>query len=97
MKNCVDFSAKIQYSTMCVKMLYLVHTILSTCACEIDEYLKSIFGDSVVTCDKVVDVVAKSYDEPARFSVKKVACKLENVYILLSFLLNNYNITIDDC
>ena len=31
----------------------------STCTCEIDEYLKSIIADSVVTYDEIVDSGAK--------------------------------------
>ena len=31
----------------------------STCSCKIDKYLKSVIGDLVVTCDKIIDMVAK--------------------------------------
>ena len=31
----------------------------STCACEIDKYLKSIISDSEVTFDETIDAVAK--------------------------------------
>ena len=31
----------------------------STCACEIDKYLKSIISDSEVTCDESIGAVAK--------------------------------------
>ena len=37
---------------------------VSAWAGRIDKYLKSITGDSVVTCDEIIDMVAKSYDKP---------------------------------
>ena len=58
----------------------------STCACKIDKYLKSIIGDSVVTCAENVDVVATSYKEPICFD-KKGNLYNRNFYILLVFLL----------
>ena len=44
--------------------------------------------DSVITCDEILE----PYDDetrivPTNFNEKKVACKTENVYILLTFLL----------
>ena len=44
--------------------------------------------DSVIFCDEVI----KSYDEeiktmPTNFNEKNIACKTQNFYILLSFLL----------
>ena len=34
----------------------------STCTCESNRYLKSIIGDSVITCDEIIVAAAKSYD-----------------------------------
>ena len=42
----------------------------SACACEVDEYLKIIIGDSVVICDEVLDAVAKSYSKSTNFKQK---------------------------
>ena len=39
--------------------------------------------DSVVTCDEIIE----SYNEEMNFNEKKVACKTQNFYILLAFLL----------
>ena len=49
---------------MCVKKIKI--WIPSTGACDIDKYLKSIIGNSVVTCDEILDMVAKSYNKPAK-------------------------------
>ena len=43
----------------------------STYACEIDKYLKCIIGDSVVSCNVIIDVVPKLYDESTNFNEKK--------------------------
>ena len=48
-------------------------------ACEICKYLKSIIGDSVVTCDKVIDGAANLCNELTNFNEKKVNCKIENL------------------
>ena len=46
---------------------YICYT--STCACEFDKYL-NIIGDLVVTCDEIIDVVAKP-DETSQQTLKK--------------------------
>ena len=52
------------------------------------KYLESIVDHSAITCDEVIE----SYDEetetiPTNFNEKKSACKMQNLYILLTFLL----------
>ena len=58
---------------------------------ENDKYLANIVYDSVITCDKIIDAGAKSYDEERKtipnFNEKKVAWKTQNFYILLAFSL----------
>ena len=58
---------------------------------ENDKYLANIMYDSVITCDKIIDAGAKSYDEETKtipnFNEKKVAWKTQNFYILLAFSL----------
>ena len=54
--------------------------------------LQDIVGDSVVTCHKIIDVVAKQYVEPSKttpidFNEKKATSKKEIFHILLNFLL----------
>ena len=47
--------------------------------------------NSVITCNKIIDAGAKSYDEERKtipnFNEKKVAWKTQNFYILLAFSL----------
>ena len=38
----------------------------ATCSCNNGKYLTNIVDDSVITCDKVIDVEAKSYDEETK-------------------------------
>ena len=68
----------------------------ATCSCESGKCLASIIDDSVITSDKGTksydeDVEARLYDEtkaiPTNFNEKKVACKRQNLYILLAFLI----------
>ena len=42
---------------------------------------------SGIMCDEIIDREAKSSDEETNFNEKKVTCKMQNVYILLAFLL----------
>ena len=39
--------------------------------------------DSAIICDEIIE----SYNEETNFNEKKVACKMQNFYILLKFLL----------
>ena len=39
--------------------------------------------DSAIMCDEIIE----SYNEETNFNEKKVACKMQNIYILLKFLL----------
>ena len=52
------------------------------------KYLASIRDDSAITCDQVIE----SYDEkiktiPTNFNKKKASCKIQNLYVLVAFLL----------
>ena len=63
----------------------------ATCSCKNGKYLASV-SDSVITCDEIKDVEAKSFDEetktvPKNFNERKATCKTQNLYILLAFLL----------
>ena len=42
----------------------------SACSCEVDEYLKIIIGDSVVTCDEIIETVATSYNKSTNVNKK---------------------------
>ena len=57
------------------------------CACEIDKNSKSITDNSVVTCDTILDAVAKSYENSANFNEKNISWNIGNFYILFVFLL----------
>ena len=55
------------------------------------KYLASNTDDLLITCDEIIDVEAKLFNEetksvPTNFNEKKVACKTKNFYILLAFL-----------
>ena len=43
-----------------------IWNLSSTCACENDKYLVSIIGNSIVTWDEIIKVVAKSYKHPRK-------------------------------
>ena len=58
----------------------------SRCAYKIDNYLKSIIGNSVVTYDEIIDIVAKSYNEPTNFNKKKVTYKIINIFLSLPLI-----------
>ena len=53
----------------------------SACICENGKYFASAMDDSVITCDKIIDV------EEANFNEKNITCITQNFYILLAFLL----------
>ena len=55
----------------------------ATCGCENGKYLASIMDDSAITCDGIIE----SYDKETNFN-EKIACKTQNFYILLAFLLS---------
>ena len=55
----------------------------ATCTWENRKYLASIMDDSTITCDKVIE----SYEEEINLNEKKVICKTQNFYILLTFWL----------
>ena len=59
-----------------------------TCICENGKYLASIIDHSAIICAEVV----KLYDEeiktiPTNLNEKKLICKTQSFYILLTFLL----------
>ena len=55
----------------------------SACGCEINRYLKSIDG-LIITCNKMIDL---SDTLSIILYNKKVICKIDKYYILLTFLL----------
>ena len=60
----------------------------NTCACENNKYLESIIDDSVFTCDKIINAVARLYIEPTKgtsylLRIKKPTCHIVNFCILL--------------
>ena len=67
----------------------------ATCNCENRKYLASIIDDSAIICDEVIDADAELHnvklspkdDNKTNFNEKKVTCKTQNFYILLTFLL----------
>ena len=55
---------------------------VSTCAYEINRYLKSIAVNLVITCDEIIGTVVKSYyyqtkTTPVNFDEKRMPVKLE--------------------
>ena len=63
--------------------------------CEHRKCLVSIMDDSVITCDEILEAEAKSGNKgtkaiPTNFNekkLKKITCKIQNLYLLLAFLL----------
>ena len=49
--------------------------------------------DSVMACDEIIEVAKIT---STNFNKKKITCKIENLHILLTYLLI-YRITIDGC
>ena len=67
----------------------------SKCVCKNIKYLASIMDNSSIICDEVIEL----YDEeiktiPTNFNEKKVTCKMQNLYILLAFLLDTIELLI---
>ena len=48
--------------------------------------LARIIGDSVITCDKIIDN-QETKTIPTNFNEKNITCKTQNVYILIVFFL----------
>ena len=63
----------------------------STCTSENGKYLENIADDSIITCDEIIYAVRSEARKtmPINFSDKKVACKMDNLYILFGFLLTD--------
>ena len=65
----------------------------ATCECRNGKYARSINGDSVITCDQIIDAEAKSTSTKAVLtksaSTKTIRTKStsKNFHILLAFLL----------
>ena len=78
----------------------------STCICEIGKHLESITGDSVITCDEIIQVtktvptktipiktiITKTVS--TNFNEEKVTCKMK-ISVLYS-LFFNYHVTVDN-
>ena len=58
----------------------------ATCSCEKWKHLPSIMDDSAITCDEISHTT-KKHKQFQQILMKKVACKTQNFYILLVFLL----------
>ena len=55
----------------------------ATYSCKNGKYLANIMDDSVITCDEIIE---ETKSVPTNLNEKKVTCKTQNFYILLSFL-----------
>ena len=63
-----------------------------SCTCGNGKYVESIIDNSLVTCDEIIDAIAKLYKEssksiPINFTEKKATCKMDNLYILFVLFL----------
>ena len=61
--------------------MYVKKIKLGILLLEDGKYLASTMDDSVIACDKVIDVEDRNFNE------KNIASKKQNFYILLAFLL----------
>ena len=62
-------------------VMYVKKIKLGILLLEDGKYLASTMDDSVIACDKVIDVEDRNFNE------KNIAYKKQNFYILLAFLL----------
>ena len=65
----------------------------ATCSCKTGKYLASITDDSVITCDEIIDVEAKSYDRETEivttdFNEKNAICKTKKNLCFISLFDN---------
>ena len=61
------------------KIMYMKKIIFGILRRLLDEYSKSIIGDSVITCNEITDAVAQSYDDTSDAmskNNKKATCNL---------------------
>ena len=73
----------------------------TTCSCKNVKYLGSIIYDSVITCDEIIDVEAKSHEEETKtvttnFNEKNVICKAKK-FQYFTFLFMIYHYVINSC
>ena len=59
----------------------------SACTCENGKYLEIIIGDSVIVCIVEVTKADTTNTIPIIFNEERLSCKIENFYILLTFVL----------
>ena len=79
-----------------VKNIYvkkIICGILLHVVCKNNKYLASIIDDSMITCG---DIIEETKTIPANFNEKNITCKIQNLYILLTFFIN-YHCIIDSC
>ena len=57
------------------------------CTFENGKHLACIMDDSTITSDDNIDAKAESNDEETNFNEINITCKIQNFYILLTFLL----------
>ena len=51
------------------------------------EKISNIMDESAITCDEIIVYDEETKTIPTYFSEKKGTCKMQNIYILLAFLL----------
>ena len=65
------------------------------------KYFASIIGDSMTTCDEIIDAVAKSYNEETKTVTTNFNKKKSNLeskkFLCFTFLFVNYHSIIDTC
>ena len=65
----------------------------ASCNCEKSKYLASIMDDSAIVCDEIIEsylkLSPKEDEKETKFDEKIATCKMQNLCILLAFLLIN--------
>ena len=77
----VNGRIKINADVRVNNVMYVKKIKLGILLLEDGKYLASTMDDSVIACDKVIDVEDRNFNE------KNIAYKKQNFYILLAFLL----------
>ena len=57
------------------------------CSCKNGKYVGNIIGDSVVTCDRIIDSTKTIQTKSTSAKIVLTKCTWTNFYILLAFLL----------